>query len=435
MLDVFLERLADARPGGVGLREWSVYGAEQRVLSLGIKDREAGTPHTPLTIAESCGARYLLVWEDGLVSRGTLERRQLDRESEAALARARAGAYDDPDAARVCGPASMPDVELYHPDAAALAGGETSALVERLAAVRRRVERHGVRTWSGSFSASVAEARLVTSAGLDVSGRGTGAGWHVSLDGEIGDGFAARAPEPEREYESRLDRLVELAARLRETAEPGTGGERPVLLHPHVVERYALSTLLHNLQGSTIAHDEGHFRREQFGAGEPAIREDLSLRLDPLVPLRSGSYRFTTEGVPAARFTYIEHGRLRSPILDLKYASRLELEPTPPPYSMDTLHLEAASETRFDDAVRDAVGGVLVLSVLGVHTQDAASGDFSLSAPQTLGIGPGGVGGRLRCTISGNLFRVLRDERLRLVRFDGEHTPGLLFPGRVDPTS
>ena len=53
----------------------------------------------------------------------------------------------------------------------------------------------------------------------------------------------------------------------------------------------------------------------------------------------------------------------------------------------------------------------LILSVLGVHTQDFASGDFSLSAPQALALDGGGYGGRLRCTISGNLFDLLTDDR------------------------
>ena len=46
-----------------------------------------------------------------------------------------------------------------------------------------------------------------------------------------------------------------------------------------------------------------------------------------------------------------------------------------------------------------------MLSVLGIHTQDSASGDFSLSAPQVLRIDEGALGGRSRATISGNSSR------------------------------
>jgi PmbA protein len=206
-----------------------------------------------------------------------------------------------------------------------------------------------------------------------------------------------------------------------------------VLLAPRVVEAYVLGTLLENLNGPTVAHGEGHFRREEFGSGHAVLREDLGLRLDPLEPLRRGSYRFTSEGVPAAPCVFVERGRLLRPLLDLKYARRLGLAPTPLPLGLDTLHLEGRESLTLPEAMLAADGGVLVLAVLGVHTQDNGSGDFSLAAPQALAIRGGAVGGRLRGTLSGNLFRVLVDDAMRLVAFEDEHTPGLLVRCRFDP--
>ena len=418
---------------GKGVREWSIFFSRSRRLSLGIKDREVGNAHAPLRMTESCGAHYRLIWRDGRVSRGYLERRQLAGGPAEALEHARAAAYEDPDAAWVVGPAAIPDVELYDARAAEIADGETGLLARRLEAVRRRVAECGFHTWSGSFAAGEGSARIVTSAGLDVGGRGTTAGWHVTINGETADGFGARRPEPEAAYEARLDRLMETARQLQRPAESMAGGVLPVILHPRVVEEYAIETLLDNLGGGTVAHGEGHFRREQFGSGRPVLREDLGLRLDPLRPLKSGSYRFTGEGVPAARCAYIERGRLVQPVLDLKYARRLGLEPTPLPAASDTLFLEGPPPLQLSEALEQAGGGALILSVLGVHTQDGASGDFSLSAPQALKIESGGFAGRLRATVSGNLFSILNDDALRFVAFEGEHTPGLLFPCRLDP--
>lgn len=432
-----LERLLDAllcaKPGGIGIREWSLYASEAHRATLGVKDRQAGNAHTPLSLSHSGGASYLLVWDDGRISRGFLERRQFEGDPSGALEDALSAAYDDPDAAQVLGPSEIPEVPLHGARAAKSAGGDTALLAERLRAIRERVAASGFRTWSGSFSAGEGEDRLITSAGLDVSGQGTSAGWHVTINGEIGDGFSAREIEPAREFEARLDRLAQTAGELERPAAAMPGGIHRVILHPRVVEGYALDTLLDNLDGATVAHGEGHFRREQFGSDEPVLREDLGLRLDPLLPLRSGSYRFTRQGLPAARCTYIERGRLLRPILDLKYARRLGLRPTPVPYSSDTLFLEGPEPLSLARALELAAGGALVLSVLGVHTQDTASGDFSLSAPQVLRIGTGGFAGRLKTTISGNLFDLLRSDGLDLVLFEGEHTPGLLVDCRLDP--
>jgi PmbA protein len=433
LVDPMLEALRRARPSGVGVRDWSVCFSESRRLYLGVKDRHAGSAHTPLRIAQSCSARYLLVWNDGKVSRGHLERRELESRPDDALAVARSAAYVDEDAAQVLGPARFPEINLVNGTAKSVARGRTDLIARRLAAIRERVRENGIRTWSGSFSAAEGVSRLITSAELDVEAEGTSIGWHVTVNGEIGNGLSRRGPEAEGDFEARLDRLVETAIRLQVDADPVKGGVHLVLLHPRVVENFVLETLLHNLGGARVFHGDGHFGREEFGSGRPVLRDDLTLRANPLDPTKAGSYRFTSEGLPAAPCTYIDRGRLIHPILDLKYSRRLGMAPTPPPYALDTVHLEGPRPLQLPDALERMGDGALVFAVLGVHTQDPASGDFSLAAPQVLRVRGGEYAGRMRATISGNLFDLLRDDRLQLVRLPGEHSPGLLAPCRLDP--
>jgi PmbA protein len=431
-LDVLIRALRGAGAFGPAIEAWSLYVAETRRASLGTKDGATGNPHAPLSLSESLTGRYKIVWGDGRVSRGAMERRAIEREPEPVLRAARAASYHDPDGADVLGPAEFPDVATHDDATAAVASGGVDAMAPRLAAIRERVARHGIRTWSGSMQAATGTARVVTSAGLDVKGSGTSASWSATFDGELGAGHGARALEPTVEFEARLDRLIAFVLALRSPAPAHPGGVVPVLLHPDVVEDYVLGVLLHNLDGTQVAHGTGAFRREQFGKGPPVLREDLTLRTDPLVPMAGGAYRFTQEGLPASPCTFIERGGLTTPLLDLKYARRLGLRPTSVPGGMDTLFLEGPEPVAYDDAIARAEGGALVLNVLGVHTQDFSSGDFSLSAPQTLSIGPSGIEGRVRGTISGNVFELLRSTDLTLVRFPGEHTPGLLVRCRLD---
>jgi len=427
-----LAAIRQARVDNRSIAAWSLYAAESRRVSLGTKDRETGNPHAPLALAEGLVVRAKLVWDDGKVSRGAYERRQVEIEPGLAIAAARASAFDAPDAGDVAAPATFPEVPVHDARAAAIAAGAVEPLVPRLSAIREQVAYRGVRTWSGSLYSSEGTSRVVTSAGLDVSGTGTAAGWSATLDGEIGAGWSARALDAEPEFDERLQRLITTVLSLREPAKARPGGTLPVLLHPDVVEEYVLAVLLHNLDGTAVAHGTGAFVRDQFGSGSPVLREDLSLRHDPLVPMAGGAYRFTQEGVPASPVTFVERGRLCTPLLDLKYGRRLGLAPTANPSAMDTLFLEGSGPLSYDAALANASGGALVLNVLGVHTQDFTSGDFSLAAPQALAIDAGTAAGRLRATISGNLFDLLRSGDLALVRFPGEHTPGLLVRCRAD---
>ena len=431
-LDKLLGAFGACRAGGHAIAAWSVFASETRRASVGTKDRATGDPHAPLTLAESLTARYKLIWDDGRVSRGSMERRAIEREPAPLLAAARAASFPDPDAIDVLGPATFPDVATHGAAAAAIAKGGVEAFAVQLAAIRERVARHGVRTWSGSMHAAEGTARVVTSSGLDVAGSGTSAGWSATLDGELGAGHSGRDVEPLAKLEDRLDHLVALVLAMRVPAATTPSGLVPVILHPDVVEDYVLGVLLHNLDGVQVAHGTGAFRLEQFDGAAPVLREDVTLRTDPLVPMAAGAYRFSQEGLPAAACTFLDRGRLKTPILDLKYARRLGRAATSVPASMDTLFLEGPPAISHEEALAGAAGGALVLSVLGVHTQDFTSGDFSLSAPQTLAIGAQGIDGRMRATISGNLFERLRAKDLALVRFPGEHTPGLLMRCRLD---
>jgi len=433
-LERWIEAVRSGRPGGVGAEAWSVYAVERRRLSIGTRDGATGNAHTPLRVSESLAARYVVAWEDGKISRGSLERRQIADDPDAALERARDAAYVDPDAARVSGPARFPDVELHDDRVVGLIDGDLDLVGRRLARVRETLAANDFGTWSGSIAAAESRSRLVTSIGLDVEDRATSAGWHVSFDGEWGDGFSARSLDDEPAFELRLNRAAEIVRLLGQPQPAMPPGVHPVVVHPHVVERLFMATLLQSLEGSSVAHGDGFFKLDEFGSDRPALRDDLSLTLDPTKPLRNGSYRFTAEGVPAGRCELVSNGCLRTPILDLKYANRLGLDPTPVPYGMDTLDLGASESVSESNAYAMAEGGALILSVLGVHTLDPASGDFSLSAPQALILGSGGPQGRIRTTISGNIFAVLRDKTLHLVRYPNEPTPGLLFPCHLNPT-
>jgi len=433
-LSALVEALGGTREDGCFVDAWSVAATEARRLTLGTKDARTGSPHAPLALSESLAARFKIVWSDGRISRGVLDRRQIEQDAASALREARLSSYDDPDAKIVLGPASFPDVAVFDSRTDEIAGGTVEPLAPRLAAIRARVSAHGFRTWSGSLQAARATARVVTSEGLDVETLGTSWSWHATFDGEIGAGISRRSQDDEASFLARLDRAIPVALALREDASKRSGGVVPVLFHPDVVEELFIAALLHNLDGAAVAHGTGAFRREQFHERAAVLREDLTLRHDPLVPFAAGAYRFTQEGLPARPVSYVEKGRLVSPLLDTKYARRLALTPTPAPSAIDTLFLEGPAPLAYDAALAETAGGALVLGVLGVHTQDFTSGDFSMSAPQTLAVTEGGrFAGRLRSTISGNLFALLRSPALRLVSFPGEHTPGLLAPCGLDP--
>lgn len=433
LLEPLLESLAHrgrgepARPVDWRL-SWTTYETSQ----VGVRDGERASVHAPLALGSGFGLDYLLAWEDGRITTGAAERIALV-DPDRFLELARQAAFDDPDGANFAGPARFEDVPLVSEETAsdARSGGGASfgALLERGEAP---ILARGFKTWSGSVSASATQRGVVTSRGLDVSGGSTHAGYSFWYEGLTGDAHGSRSPVPPEEAAARLDRACDLVERLGSPEPSFEAGSMPVLLHPKVVESFLSTYLLTNIHGDRIHHGQSAFRIAQFGSDERVFAPTLGLRLEPTVPMDTGSFRFTTEGVPARALAYVETGRLIEPILDLKYARRLSRQPVPGPLSSDSMRLTGGITMSEKEALGSiADRGALVLSVLGLHTQDPTRGDFSVSAPQTLAIRGGALGGAVKAVLTGNFFEVLRDPRLGLVAFEGFRMPGLLFTGSV----
>jgi PmbA protein len=398
---------------------------------VGVRDRQRAEVHAPIALGRGFALDYLFQWVDGRISSGAAEKIAIE-EPDRFLRLAREAAFDDPDGANFAGPASMPDFPLFSEASAenARSGGEATfgALLE---AAESLASKWGFETWSGSVSASASARGVLTSRGLSAHAESTHEGYAFWYEGRTGDGHASREPIPPAEARGRLERACELVSRLGRPQAGFDPGSMPVMIHPKVVDSLVSTYILGNLHGDRIHHGQSAFRMEQFGSPEHAFSPLLGLRLEPSVPMDVGSYRFTSEGVPARPVAYIENGRLLNPILDLKYARRLRREPVPGPAGSDSLRLTGPQAISEQEAYSRIGRGVLVLSLLGLHTQDTTRGDFSISAPQTLTVEGGALGSGVKAVLTGNFFEVLRDPELGFVTFEGFRTPGLLYSGSV----
>jgi PmbA protein len=204
-----------------------------------------------------------------------------------------------------------------------------------------------------------------------------------------------------------------------------------VVFHPDFAEDMVDAYVIGNLRGSSVATGRSAFAREAFGDSEPVFREDFHFEVDPTVPFSSGSYRMTGEGLPARRTVYVSRGRLLRPIVGLKDARRLGMEPTTPPRGMESVVYGGRSARSFRRVLEGLERGALVMSALGLHTQDTASGNYSLTAPQALTIRGGRLVGHAKLTLSGNAFEQLRSPELGFVTFPGYRRPGLLVMAHV----
>ena len=186
---------------------------------------------------------------------------------------------------------------------------------------------------------------------------------------------------------SEMGRRVGEMACSRLGAKPAETGSYPVLFDRRVAGRLvgALLSAINGeavLRGSTFLHD---------AMGERIFAENIDIIDDPCRPRGLASRPFDAEGLKGKECKLIESGRLRSWILDLRTARRLNLPPTghgsrglssPPSPSPSNVHMTPSTNSPAQ-FLSETKAGFYVTDLLGFGV-NIITGDFSQGAPWLL---------------------------------------------------
>lgn len=246
----------------------------------------------------------------------------------------------------------------------------------------------GVRVLRSELALSREETVVASTRGALAAGRGTFASVEVAAacesggETQVGDGLRG----------ARRLSALDAAAAGREAgrrAAAGVGARRPrsgrraVLFEPWVG-----AELLELLSGLFSAEEvQGHRSLLEGRLGAAIASSLVTLRDDPRLPGGPASALCDDEGVPTGDKALVERGVLRGLFYDTAAASRENAAPNgcawrggwsrPPAPGPSNFHLAPGDRSR-DALVADTRDGLLVLEVLGLHTADPVSGEFSV---------------------------------------------------------
>lgn len=272
----------------------------------------------------------------------------------------------------------------------------------------------------GIFCASISEL-IVNSQGIEFEESSTF--MHASLDAVARDkGVASTGYEFEssRSFRANFKEIGLSAAQLAKRSLGGVKGETgvaEVLLMP-----MAFSELLDYSFVPSICADNVQKGRSSLAGklGEGIADENLSLIDNGLLKGGMASSSFDGEGVPSQRTSVIEDGVLKGFLYD-SYTAGKDMENglikstgnamragyvTVPRVGISNLIL-ASSDT--SDLLADTRSGVLVNGVIGAHTANPISGDFSVEAKNVFRVVDGEIEKPLRSLmLAGNIFDLLK---------------------------
>ncbi len=122
--------------------------------------------------------------------------------------------------------------------------------------------------------------------------------------------------------------------------------------------------------------------------GQRIASEALTLMDDGLYPGGYSSVPFDAEGIPSQKTTLIDHGHFESALYDISAAAKAGCEPTSsssrslqsaPHLDHSNLYIEPGKKS-MAELMSPIEDGILITHLMGLHTANAITGDFSLGA-------------------------------------------------------
>ncbi len=186
---------------------------------------------------------------------------------------------------------------------------------------------------------------------------------------------------------------LDVAAAAREAARTATellGAKRaPTMQCPAVLKNSVVAELIEFLSSSFSAEqiDKGRSMLARK-LGERIFSDKVTLLDDGLLEGGFATSPFDGEGVPSRKNTLVDQGFMSGALYDVYYAKKLGKEPSgvsargiksPPSIAFTNLYIKPGA-AKFDALIGDISKGILITDLMGVHTANPVTGDFSLGA-------------------------------------------------------
>ncbi len=189
--------------------------------------------------------------------------------------------------------------------------------------------------------------------------------------------------------------------------------------YPAVIKNLPSAELLGVIGKSFLS--EAIFKRKSLlrdRIGEKVFSESLTIIDSGLISKGWNSFPFDGEGVLAQENTLVEKGELKGFLYDHYYGRifnhkstgncRRETYTLPPKQDITNLYIKPG-RVGLEDLIRLAGDGILITGLMGVHTVNPVTGEFSVGA-EGYSFKNGEISAPFRgVTVSGNLFELFKD--------------------------
>jgi PmbA protein len=317
---------------------------------------------------------------------------------------------------------------------------EKIALAKKVEKLCREADPRIQTVRSASFSESISETLLASHEGAVLRHRGTMYSSSLACKAEENGDAQMGYEYVFSPFMSKLD--LEFCAKAgAESATELLGAGKPGSMKcPAVIRNDVVSELLEFLAGSFAGDDiEKGKSLLQGKHGEKVFSDLIEILDDGLRPGGLATRPFDAEGTASRTTKVVERGVFKSLLLDRKYAKRFKLAPTgnssrgvkaPPGISTTNFYMQPGDRS-LAELIRDVGDGIMITNLMGVHTANSVTGNFSVGASGIL-IRNGKLEKPVKgFAVAGNVLQLFRDVKSlgSDLRFFGSvGAPSMLIP-------
>ena len=287
------------------------------------------------------------------------------------------------------GQCAYPNVDSYDTAGLRVATAEKVALAKQLEALCRASDKRIQAVRSASVSETDYQVHLIDSHGEHIHHQSTIFSASISCKATEGDDSQMGGDFGFSNYLDQL-KIGEVAKRAADNAVELLGAKAaPTLSCPAVFRNDVVADLIEFISASFSAEQIDKGRSMLAGKqGELAFSDQVTMIDDGLLPGGYGTSPFDGEGAPSSRTILVDGGFVRGTLYDGYYARKFKARPSgnaqrgiksPPTIGFNNLYMEAG-QTSFDGLLDGISKGILITNLMGVHTANPVTGDFSLGA-------------------------------------------------------
>ena len=405
-----LEQLIDIVTKDKSIDEFQLYETNSTSLKAGFSNHNLGGIYQPIQSHTQSRLSYLIIAKDGKLSQGSLNPLAID-DIDSTLNQIKNNLFE-PSVKTSLSPKveNFKATKLLSKDLQDIIESKPEEIVEYSKLLFKDQKSLGLNTIESQVRMRFRNQRFISSNGNDLESSDTIHDYYIDYNSQIAASNESCGFIPTSEFSKTHD-VAELAKNLRQKPTKPVNDTYPILFDPYygfsILDKY----ILENINGTAVDSRISRFSKKDFASQKQIAKTSVRIAIDQTAPMNTDSFNFSTEGIVGQKFNVIDGGKLTTPICDLQVATKLGRNPLVLP----SLSSAKYNTSKYSQFIANHSKFIMVLSVLGIHTQNAITGDYSLPCPSALYFEDGKLIGPINCILTGNFFEKLNDSNFDFI--------------------